>query len=128
MHPADLSILDENKKRVFVGDDAVLDAVKAGQTELRASTLWVDKGVDSGPLLLISRPIAVDLPATLAELLNRKEQLRAVADEHQERLKEIGDWEIFPRTILMMAEGRIALDEQQNVYVDGQKYESGFRI
>ncbi len=96
VHPADLSLLDEEGSRRFVGDDAVLDAIKAGRTELRASTLWTDLGVDSGPLLMISRPLEVELPAPLDELVQDEARLRRVADEHQERLKAVGDWEIFP--------------------------------
>ena len=44
VHPADLSITSEDGSRRFVGDDAVIDAIAAGQTELRASTLWTSAG------------------------------------------------------------------------------------
>ena len=127
VHPADLSILDETGRRMFVGDKAVLDAIKAGQTELRASTLWADAGVDSGPLLMVSDPLQVRLPKPIQDLAQDSELLRRVADEHQEQLKQVGDWRIFPQTILMIAEGRFAIDKHGAVYVDGKPVPGGYR-
>ena len=50
-----------------------------------------------------------------------------VADEHQERLKEAGDWKIFPRTIEMIARGRFALGDKNRVYVDGRPVPNGYK-
>ena len=50
-----------------------------------------------------------------------------VAEEHQQRLKEVGDWIVFPETLEMIAKGRFALDEQKRVYVDGQPAPKGYR-
>ena len=71
VHPADLSLVNGDGSRTFVGDDAVYDAIAAGRTELRSSTLWTDTGVDSGPLLMVSDPLPVELPASLDELKGR---------------------------------------------------------
>jgi folate-dependent phosphoribosylglycinamide formyltransferase PurN len=127
VHPADLSILTPDGTRKFVGDHAVYDAVLAGEKTLRASTLWTDEGVDSGPLLMVSKPIPVLLPEPLEVLIKDEKRLLKVVDEHQERLKEGGDWQIFPRTIEMIATGRFALDEEKNVYVDGEPLPAGYR-
>jgi folate-dependent phosphoribosylglycinamide formyltransferase PurN len=127
VHPADLSILTREGKRKFVGDHAVYDAILAGETSLRASTLWTDPGVDSGPLLMVSEALTVNLPEPLERLANDKQRLLSVAEEHQERLKEIGDWKIFPRTIEMIARGQFALDEKGHVYVEGQPVPEGYR-
>jgi folate-dependent phosphoribosylglycinamide formyltransferase PurN len=127
VHPADLSVLRPDGRRKFVGDDAVYDAIVAGEKTLRASTLWTDEGVDTGPLLMVSDPLPVELPEPLEILLKDKNRLREAADAHQERLKEIGDWKIFPRTIELIAEGRFALDENNNVYVNGQPVPDGYR-
>ncbi|MGD9033306.1 MAG: formyltransferase family protein, partial [Desulfobacteraceae bacterium] len=61
VHPADLSILAPDGKRRYVGDRAVLDAISTGETILRSSTLWTDQGVDTGPLLMVSDPLKVEL-------------------------------------------------------------------
>ena len=42
VHPADLSICLSDGRRKYVGDNAVRDAIHAGETMLCASTLWTD--------------------------------------------------------------------------------------
>jgi len=128
VHPADLSIQNPDGTRKYVGDHAVLDAIAAGESELRASTLWTDRGVDTGPLLVLSEPISVDLPDDLETLKAEPKRLAQVADEHQERLKEAGDWKIFPLTVEMIARGRFALDEGDRVFVDGAPAPGGYRV
>ncbi len=127
VHPADLSILTPDGRRKYVGDHAVRDAIEAGEQFLRASTLWTDEGVDTGPLLMVSAPLTVNLPLPLEKLLADREHFQHVVDEHQERLKETGDWRIFPRTIEMIARGRFGLDGANRVYVDGIPVPQGYR-
>ncbi|MBW2049595.1 MAG: formyl transferase [Deltaproteobacteria bacterium] len=127
VHPADLSISLPDGRRKFVGDHAVEDAISAGEKVLRSSTLWTDEGVDSGPLLMVSDPVPVTLPEPLETLIRDRERFLTVADEHQERLKEVGDWKIFPRTIELIARGRFALDDEGRVYVDGRTVPEGYR-
>ena len=127
VHPADLSILTPDGKRKYVGDDAVADAIRAGEEELRSSTLWTDQGVDTGPLLMVSRPVPVELPKPLAELLKDKEAFARVVAQHQERLKEMGDWKIFPRTIELVARGEFAIDDKNKVYFKGEWIPEGYR-
>lgn len=127
VHPADLSILTPAGKRKFVGDNAVMDAILDGEKTLRASTLWTDEGVDTGPLLIVSSPLKVNLSNPIGSLKNNTEELTRVTDEHQERLKEIGDWNIFPKTVEMIARGRFSIDEKNIVYVDERPVIEGYR-
>ena len=57
---------------------------------MRASTLWTDQGVDTGPLLMVSDPVEVNLPGPIDSLKKDKDLLNRVVDEHQEKLKEKG--------------------------------------
>ncbi|MFH1480822.1 MAG: formyltransferase family protein [Pseudomonadota bacterium] len=127
VHPADLSILDPDGKRRYVGDHAVMDAISSGEIHLRSSTIWTDQGVDTGPLLMVSDPVEVELPEPLESLLKDQDRLVTVAEMHQARLKKAGDWIIFPKTIEMFARGRFALDELKRVYVDGKLVPAGYR-
>lgn len=127
VHPADLSITTADGKRRYVGDHAVRDAIVAGEKFLRSSTLWTDQGVDTGPLLMVSKPLRVELPEPLDRFMHDSEKLSKIVDSHQERLKKVGDWTIFPRTIEMIAEGRFAFDEKNRVYVDGNPVPDGYR-
>ncbi len=128
VHPADLSICLPDGSRKYVGDRAVSDAIAAGETTIRSSTLWTDEGVDTGPLLMVSDPVPVELPEPLETLKKDNRRYLEVVEQHQERLKEIGDWKIFPRTVEMIARGRFALDEDNRVYVDGNPVPEGYRM
>jgi folate-dependent phosphoribosylglycinamide formyltransferase PurN len=127
VHPADLSIRGRDGKRRYVGDHAVRDAILAGETTLRTSTLWTDEGVDTGPLLMVSSPLEVRLKETLDFLKKDRKRLAEVVTEHQNLLKEIGDWKVFPKTVEMVSRGRIALDEHNEVFVDGKPAPDGYR-
>ncbi|MBN1906080.1 MAG: formyl transferase [Deltaproteobacteria bacterium] len=127
VHPADLSILTADGKRRFTGDHAVADAILAGERYLRASTFWTDQGVDTGPLLMVSGPVEVKQTYPIDALKKNTALLNQVVDQHQEELKQKGDWIIFPRTIEMIAEGRFALDDMNRVYVDGKHMPDGYR-
>jgi hypothetical protein len=76
---------------------------------------------------MVSDALRVELPEPLETLLRDRKRLIQVAEEHQQRLKEVGDWRIFPRTVEMIARGRFALDEFNRVYVDGLPVPEGFR-
>jgi len=128
VHPADLSILTSDGKRKYVGDHAVADAIANGEASLRASTIWTDAGVDTGPLLMVSNPLKVEVPMPLPDLLKDKLTFRKVVDEHQRRLKTVGDWKILPLTVEMIARGRFSLDENNIVCVDGRPVPKGYRL
>ncbi len=109
VHPADLSITDETLKRKYTGNHAVLDAILDGEPEIRASTHLVTCEVDGGPVLMISEPVTVELPEGITlEYLRREENVEeanGIAKAHQDKLKEVGDWRIFPKTLEHMANG-----------------------
>lgn len=127
VHPADLSILTPEGGRKYVGDHAVLDAISAGESYLCSSTIWTDEGVDTGPLLMVSPPLKISLPAPIESLLEDRERLLRVVEQYQSALKEAGDWKILPRTVEMIARGRFSLDQDGRVYVDGRQVPQGYR-
>jgi len=127
VHPADLSIRTPEGFRKYVGDHAVSKALEAGETSIRASTLWTDEGIDSGPLLMVSEPLPVLLPGPIKALRADKKRFYQVVKDHQQRLKQIGDWKIFPRTIELIARGMFGLDENRCVYFDGRPVPEGYR-
>lgn len=100
VHPADLRILDGNGKKVYAGCNGagcVKSVIENRGKEMRATTHLVTEEVDGGPILMVSEPVLID---------------RKLSDsENLERLKEAGDWKIFPETIKRLAEGRFWADE-----------------
>ena len=134
VHPADLSVKDENGKRKYVGLHHVpaMKAILAGEKFLHSSTHLVTENLDAGEILLISKPLKVKLPDGIGlEDLKKpenRELLKKIAEEHQNKLKEVGDWKIFPLTLQWIAEGRFEMDEKRNVYLDGKLIRNGYRL
>lgn len=119
VHPADLSILNEDGSRKYIGGNAVYDAIKTGETKTRSSVILVDKGEDHGEIL--TQGPEVKLVPKLLEKHGGKEYAKI----HQEGQKEISDWPALTTALRMIAEGRIKLgtekshfNEWRKVYVD----------
>jgi len=125
VHPADLSI-EEGGKRKFTGDHAVRDAIAAGEKTIAASTHIIEEAVDEGALLMISSPLPVVLKGEWD--LSNPEHLKEAEEFNQGRLKEHGDWVIFPRTIEYLARGLYGRDEAGRVYFDGKPIPKGTRL
>lgn len=123
VHPADLRLRDSTGRRKYAGlggSDCVKKAIVEGENEIRATTHVVTEEVDAGQLLLVSKP--VKLPGIVGG------QLDDSARQYQEKLKQEGDWKIYPKTIRMLAEGRLAVDKQGNVYLDGKAIPEGVEM
>jgi phosphoribosylglycinamide formyltransferase-1 len=124
VHPADLSI-EEGGKRKFTGDHAVRDAIAIGEKTIAATTHIIEDAVDQGPILMISPPLPVMVKKGWD--LSNPEHLNEAEAFNQERLKENGDWLIFPKTIEYLAQGRYGRDETSTLYCDGQPIPHGIR-
>lgn len=136
VHPGDLSVLvDGGRYLVGLHTVPVRRAILSGRTELRSSTILATPytrklEMDEGPVLMISEPLPIELPADMdLERLRQDEALlEEIAKGHQGRLKEVGDWEIFSLTVELVAEGRFALGEAGTVFFDGEPTSCGVRL
>ncbi|MCW4050545.1 MAG: formyltransferase family protein [Candidatus Bathyarchaeota archaeon] len=128
VHPADLSIMD-GPERKYVGIHVVEEAILAGETEIRATTHIVRKKVDHGEILVISESVPVQLPegVTVEALSEEKKLLKQIVNDHQSKLKERGDWAIYPLTVQLIAEGKFSLANDQ-IYFDGEPAPNGVRL
>ncbi|OQC20860.1 MAG: hypothetical protein BWX69_01488 [Planctomycetes bacterium ADurb.Bin069] len=138
VHPGDLTRLRDGK-RWLVGLHTVPieRAILGGLGELRASVIVAAPyggagadDMDRGPLLGISTAVPIDrCGRTLEELAAAAarrpaerpprgygDALEEVARRNQERLKEGGDWVVFPQVVFLVAEGRYALDAGGRVF------------
>ncbi len=75
---------------------------------------------------MISAPISVELAPEWD--LGRSEDLAKAESHNQERLKERGDWVIFPKTIEDIGRGRFAQNETGDLYYDGIPIPKGWRM
>ena len=128
VHPADLTIM-EGSERKYVGIHVVEEAILAGEKALRGTTHIVREVVDHGEILVLSEPLQVKLPpgVALRQLSEDKALRKRVVGEHQARLKERGDWVIYPLTVQLIAEGRFSLGSD-GVYFDGEKALHGVKL
>lgn len=122
VHPADLSIKDEHGQRKYRGERAVADAIRNGEKFINSTTHIVEPEVDEGRILMISDKLKVEIP----DGLNIDKDLKKIATHNQERLKEKGDWKIFPITVRLVAEGRFAYDSSTGtIHFDGKPVPAG---
>ncbi len=99
VHPGDLSIVDEQGQRKYVGQDAVAQAIRAGERHTRSTIHLVTEGVDAGPIVVMSEPLEV------------REGISA--EEHQEQMKWACDGPAYQRALGLIAQGRVWLDEEE---------------
>lgn len=116
VHPADLTLKDEDEKRRYVGSNAVYDALMAGETQTRSSVILIDEDVDTGPILVSGpwMPYTGDFPVTAKR-----------AAYHQERQKVLSDWPACVKAVELIAQGRMGIDNARNTYLDDQKQDEG---
>ena len=135
VHPADLSIL-KNNERVYIGEDAVYDAINAGEPKTRSSVILVDKGIDHGEILTMGSELEVSPDYLNLPAAEKESRIRQYADDHQGLQKEVSDWPALTLAVKLISEGRLALgiekvyhDGWRAVYYDGWKFpETGVLI
>jgi len=125
VHPADLS-LERDGKRRFVGAHPVRDAILAGERTLCSSTHMIEEKVDGGRILMMSAPLQIQLADDFDG--ESREKVRMAEASNQDRLKEAGDWVVFPLTLQHIAEGRFAVAEDGTVHFDGKPTPQGLRL
>ena len=59
VHPADLRITGEDGKPKYRGDNAVFDAIQAGEKKVASTIHVVEKETDCGKIICVSEPIDV---------------------------------------------------------------------
>lgn len=101
VHPADLSKLDQNGKKKYTGDDAVRDAMEAGETSTRSTIHIMSDVVDGGPIICMSDELPVG---------------DRTPYEQQELMKEKCDGPAYIKALRLLSEGRVFLDDKDNVY------------
>ena len=118
VHPADLSI-QKDGKRAYAGGNGVGAALAAGEPNLCSTSHLATKQIDGGPMLVISQRIPVDYELHGSDEERMRHYLRLV--NQQSRL-------VGARTLLEVAAGRFATDEDGSVYYRGNKAPAGIRI
>lgn len=138
VHPGDLTLKDASGRKLLAGLHIlpVERAILAGLPALRSSVIlaqpYTGDGtveMDSGPVLGVSAPVAVDFQgAALDELRSLAaargrgapvaDKLRDVAKYNVERLKIAGDHVVLPHTVEDFAAGRFYAEGERLGFLD----------
>jgi folate-dependent phosphoribosylglycinamide formyltransferase PurN len=148
VHPGDLRVRDSQNRRCYIGLGWIptAKAILAGERFVHSTTHLVTAELDGGPLARVSQGVPVDLPdgVTPANILpegirlgdvirgvrrgDNPELAEGLLVTHskmlQNRLKELGDWIIFPQSLdqiaALMRSGRIVRHGEGTLLLDGQ--------
>lgn len=118
VHPADLSIVKDGR-RAYAGANGVGDALKANEPYIASSSHVATKELDAGPLLIISEKIPVDYTLHEDDETRMRYYLKLV--NNQSRL-------VGARTLLEVASGCFAVDENNRLHHQGKLAPTGLRI
>ena len=110
IHPGDLTSEDKSKRRMYAGHDAVYQALSQGEKRTRSSVILADEGLDTGPIIVSGPWVDYEggYPAT-----------RETAKLHQDKQKSQSDWPAAIAAVKLISQGRMGIDRDLNVYVDG---------
>ena len=132
VHPGDVTV-EKDGVRILAGlhSGPVETAILEGHSTLRSSVIIAtpfipgEGNVDSGFVLGVSAPVEIKLPdgVTIEQLQacknartkGRDDLLGKIADEHIDRLKEGGDWKLFPAVTQAFTQNRYAYDDENNL-------------
>ena len=109
---------DTNKSYLEKGLPASLQALRHNDNEI-CCTVYLDReGQRFGPPLAQSKPIS---------LSNHNEENILLLDKE---IREKAEWETLPFVVFdLIAKGRVSIDSEENVYLDGVKLNSsGYRL
>ena len=105
---------DVTKPYLIRGVDASIQALRAGEGSIRCTVFLARENERFGPAMLQSQPISLEGYSEMDK------------DEIDKRIREEGEWIIYPFAIHnLFAKGRVGIDENDNVYIDGKMMNKG---
>ena len=109
VHPADLSVLNTDGSRRYVGEDAVYDALKAGEKRTRSSIILVDPEIDAGAILVSGPWVGYE-----GSEQDSDEAWKLEADLHQGHQKQESDWPALRFALQAIANGELGLHKKKS--------------
>jgi len=100
IHPADLEIKDVSGRRLYIGTNAVYEALIAGEKRTRSTIIQVNEKVDDGPILGFGPWV---------DYLEGNPVTEEKARIHQNKQKHESDWPGLIQVIEKIARGEVQL-------------------
>ncbi len=124
LSPAEVRKIVDSKglSRKFKGEDAVYDAIVAGEPATRSTIHIATEDFDEGPIVVQSKAFIVDQDAI------QKPGLREYASSLQDRMKSEGDGPAYLKALELISQGRLTVDSE-TLFLDGRELPyCGFRL
>lgn len=106
VHPADLTIKKDGERK-YRGDDAVYEAILAGEHELRSTVHFVTKQVDKGPIVVVSKPVSIERRMVRTFQKFNENMVRKYADLVQEWMKWVCDGPSIHQALTLIEKGKV---------------------
>jgi phosphoribosylglycinamide formyltransferase-1 len=109
---------DITKRYLVRGVDASIQALRAGESNIKCTVYLENDGERFGRSIVQSKPISL-------EGYEERE-----AGKMQEKIRKQGEWRIYPFAVhQLIAKGRLGIDEKYNLYMDGKRMpERGYQF
>ncbi|MBI2486929.1 MAG: hypothetical protein HYW01_08220 [Deltaproteobacteria bacterium] len=109
LYPGDIT-----KPYLVRGVEASIQALRAGEKTIKC-TVYIQKEEERfGPAIVQSQPISLEG--------FEEEDIEKI----QEKIRKEGEWQIFPFAVHhLIAKGRVGIDGENNIYVDGVRMPKG---
>lgn len=104
VHPADLLTLTDQGTRKYIGENAVYDALKAGERKTRSSIILVDPQIDAGAILVSGPWLAY---------AGKEDITQDEADKHQTAQKKASDWPALRFALRAIARSELGLHKRK---------------
>ena len=110
---------DTTKNYLVRGKNACVQALENGESTIRC-TVYLENDPETRFGTVIAQSADISLEGFCA----------GDVEAMEEKIREQGEWKLFPFVVHdLIASGRVAIDEGNNIYVDGQRMgESGFSL
>lgn len=102
--------------RKFTGDNAVYDAIVAGEPATRSTVHILTKEVDGGPIIVQSRAFPVS--EELRERVRKEGPDSKARKDFQEMMKKEGDGPAYLEALRIISQGRLSIDAE-TLFLDG---------
>lgn len=135
IHPGEVEILmkENSLMRAFRGETGVFDVLvfghEHGVSDLRSTIHIATKDVDSGPILVESAALPIDMERSGRMIRNRNwDALMKYREELQSQLKNDGDVPAFRSAVELFAEGRLSYSDGIVAVDDNEQPYHGYQL
>jgi len=122
-------VKEKQLQKKLKGENAVFDALVAGEIYTKSTVHFATEDFDEGPIFVQSKRFDVDQALVAASLESTGEALTHYANELQERMKEQGDVPAYLKALELISTNQVRVRDGGTVLVDSNELPyKGFQL